>query len=324
MNINEIAKLAGVSRATVSRYLNQGYVSAEKKEMIRKVIEETGYQPSTQAQMLRTKKTNIIGVILPKINSDSISRMVAGISMVLSKNGFQLLLANTENNIKQELKYLKVFKDNHVDGIILIGTIFTKEHKKILQEIQVPIVILGQKFEGYSCVYHDDYSAAKELTKSLLKTGACLGYIGVTEKDKAAGAERKKGYIDAHREKKVLKECMMESDFTSQSGYEACRKLLNENPKIDSLFCATDRIAIGAICYLKELGKNIPSQIQIVGIGDTEMGKVIEPKLTTVHFYYKTSGIEAANMLIEMINSGNNMRKEVKMGYQLIEQETTK
>ena len=65
MNINEIAKLAGVSRATVSRYLNQGYVSEEKKKIIRKVIEETGYQPSSQAQMLRTKKTKLVGVILP-------------------------------------------------------------------------------------------------------------------------------------------------------------------------------------------------------------------------------------------------------------------
>ena len=70
MNINEIAKLAGVSRATVSRYLNNGYVSEEKKKIIRKVIEETGYQPSSQAQMLRTKKTKQIGVIIPKINSE--------------------------------------------------------------------------------------------------------------------------------------------------------------------------------------------------------------------------------------------------------------
>ena len=85
MNINEIAKLAGVSRATVSRYLNNGYVSDEKKERIQEVIDRTGYKPSTQAQTLRTKKTRLIGVILPKINSDSISRMVAGISVVLKE-----------------------------------------------------------------------------------------------------------------------------------------------------------------------------------------------------------------------------------------------
>ena len=87
MNINEIARLAGVSRATVSRYLNQGYVSEEKKVRIRQVIEETGYRPLSSAQTLRSKKTNFVGVIIPKINSDSISRMVSGISKALSREG---------------------------------------------------------------------------------------------------------------------------------------------------------------------------------------------------------------------------------------------
>ncbi len=84
MTINEIAKLADVSRATVSRYLNNGYISEEKAQRVRKVIAQTGYVPSTQAQQLRTKKTKLIGVILPKINSESISRIVAGISLILS------------------------------------------------------------------------------------------------------------------------------------------------------------------------------------------------------------------------------------------------
>lgn len=104
MNINEIAKLANVSRATVSRYFNDGYVSAEKREQIRRVIEETGYKPSAQAQMLRTKKTKQIGVIIPKINSESISGMVSGISKELKQAGFWLLLANTENQEREEVE----------------------------------------------------------------------------------------------------------------------------------------------------------------------------------------------------------------------------
>lgn len=161
--------MAGVSRATVSRYLNEGYVSEEKKERIRKVIEETGYQPSSQAQTLRTKKTKLVGVILPKINSDTISRMVAGISEGLSKNGYQLLLAVTNNNLDEEIKYLNLFKDNQVDGIIFIATIFTARHKKLLKECKVPVVILSQHLDGYSSVSHDDFHAAKEMTELLLK-----------------------------------------------------------------------------------------------------------------------------------------------------------
>ena len=131
MNINEIAKLAGVSRATVSRYLNDGYVSEEKREKIRAVIEETGYQPSSQAQMLRTRRTRLVGVILPKINFDTVSRMVAGIGDVLREQDYELLLASTNNEISEELKYLNIFKANRVDGIIFISTIFTKKHLQL-------------------------------------------------------------------------------------------------------------------------------------------------------------------------------------------------
>ena len=98
MNISEIAKLAGVSSAAVSRYFNNGYISEEKKEAIRKVVEQTGYRPSVQAQTLRTKKTKMIGVIVPKVASTSIGKIVEGILSVLNESGYQMLLAVTQNN----------------------------------------------------------------------------------------------------------------------------------------------------------------------------------------------------------------------------------
>ena len=103
MTIKEIAQLAGVSSAAVSRYLNGGYVS-EKKEQIRKVIEETGYQPSAQARMLLYQKASLVGVVVPKINSESISRITAGIESVLAERGYQMLLAGTDNTPAKEVR----------------------------------------------------------------------------------------------------------------------------------------------------------------------------------------------------------------------------
>lgn len=321
MNINEIAAMAGVSRATVSRYLNNGYVSAEKKEQIRKVIEETGYQPSAQAQMLRTKKTGLIGVILPKINSDSVSRMVHGISNILAEKGYQLLLADTHSDIKEELRYLKQLRQNHVDGIILIGTVFTKEHLKIMKEITIPVVVLAQCVKEYSCVYYDDYGAAKELTKRALKTGKNPAFIGAVSEDEAIGQERLYGFLDANFEL----DCAIKDGyctngaFTIENGYESARKLLEMDSEIDTLICATDKIAIGAMMYLKECNRRIPEDVQIAGFGDNLVARVCDPRLTSIHFYYKTSGEEAAKMLINMIEDSQSVRKEMKMGYQLIE-----
>lgn len=326
MTINEIAKMAGVSRATVSRYLNEGYVSEEKKEKIRRVIEETGYKPSAQAQMLRTRKTKLIGVILPKIHSDSVSRMTAGISDVLTKRGYQILLANTGNSTQEELKYLALFKENQVDGVILIGTIFTSRHKKLLSDYRVPIVILGQQLEGYSCVYQDDFNAARELTEVLLEKCRHVGYIGVTQSDTSAGLSRKKGYEEALRKKQrpLRAELCEEAEFTLDSGYWAADRLLARGEELDGIFCATDTIAVGAMTRIKELGRKIPEDISLVGTGDTLLGRVVEPRLTTVHFYYKTSGMEAASMLVDMLESKSYTRKELKMGYEVIRKESTR
>lgn len=133
MTIKEIAQLAGVSSAAVSRYLNGGYVSEEKKEQIRKVIEETGYQPSAQARMLRTKKASLVGVVVPKINSESISRITAGIESVLAERGYQMLLAGTDNTPAKEVEYLRLFENYPMDGIILVGTMFTAGHLEIFK-----------------------------------------------------------------------------------------------------------------------------------------------------------------------------------------------
>lgn len=324
MNINEIAWLAGVSRTTVSRYLNNGYVSEEKKEKIRKVIEETGYQPSTQAQMLRTKKTKLVGVVLPKINSDTISREVAGISDVLAKRGYQIILANTNNDIEEELKSLSLFRDNQVDGVIFIATMFTRKHKQMLKDYKVPIVILGQHLDGYPCIYQDDHKAAFQVTEKLAEKGKKFAYIGVTDKDEAVGACRKKGFMDAiHKAKlEVVPERMKIGSFTMDSGYEMAKELFEEEPSIDSLVCATDTMAVGAMTYLKEIGLRIPEDVQIAGIGDGVPGKIVEPKLTTVHFYYKTSGMEAAAMLADLIENDTVISKEIKMGCELVERES--
>lgn len=125
--------------------------------------------------------------------------MVAGISDVLNRSGYRLLLANTDNNIEEELKYLNLFKDNQVDGILFIATMFTAKHRKLLKECKVPVVILGQRLEGYSCVYQDDYHAALKMTQALHENGDKIGYIGVTDKDEAAGLNRRRGYEAALR-----------------------------------------------------------------------------------------------------------------------------
>lgn len=325
MTISEIAKLAGVSNAAVSRYLNDGYLSEEKRLAIKKVIEETGYKPSAQAQNLRTKKTKLIGVIIPKIDSSAIGRVVTGIQSVLEENGYQLLLANTQNSTDKELKYLELFDESRVDGIIFIATIVTPKHKKLLKKSTVPVVIVGQYVPGFNCVYHDDYNAMRALTELMISRGKNnVGYVGVTMKDEAAGKERYRGFCDAVKEAghEEWAENYVLSDFSVESGYEYVKVLVEKNKNIDGIVCATDNIAVGVMMYLKEKGKKIPGEVAVMGMGDTKISRIAEPSFSTVHYYYEDCGIKASEILIEIITTGKSSVGTIKMGYCVIENET--
>ena len=322
MNIAEIAKLAGVSSAAVSRYFNNGHISDEKKAAIRKVVEETGYRPSVQAQTLRTKKTKMIGVIVPKVASASIGRIVEGILSILNDSEYQTLLAVTQNDPKKESEYLTAFNNKQVDGVILAATVFTTEHKRILKRMMVPVVIVGQRLSGYYCVFHDDYHAAYDLTRLLLEKGRKrLGYIGALRQDQAVGAERYRGFCDAVCEMgfDTLTENEVTADFSIASGYEKAKELLTRCKDLDGLVCATDTMAAGARQYLCEQGIEVPQQIVVAGQGDSDMAKVTAPPLITVHYFYERSGEIAVKMLLEVLEKGEASIKEVKLGYYIVE-----
>lgn len=116
----------------------------------------------------------------------------------------------------------------------------------------------------------------------------------------------------------------MEADFSIESGYEKMKQLLKQVPDVDSVFCATDNIAIGAMKYLKEIGKSIPQDVQLGGIGDTPLSGLVTPSISTVHLYYKTSGMEAASMLVERMEKELVINKELKMGYEVIPKDSVR
>lgn len=322
MTITEIAKMAGVSVSAVSRYLNNGYVSEEKAERIKKVIEKTGYRPSKQAQSMRTGKSKVVGVILPKISSESIARVADGISEVLSEAGYQMLLTSTENDPKKEIEYLRLLNNNPVDGILFSATVFDKAHREALNSLDVPVVIIGQKFENYACVYHDDYGAIRAMTKRLLDSGKHqIGHISAPQKDEAAGVQRTKAFCDTMKEyhAEVNPQMVAEASFTMDGGYEMMKHLLEQNPKLDGVVCATDSLAVGAMMYLKEIGKRIPEEIAVTGIGHNRMSRVVTPALATAHLHYRTSGVEAARMLVEMMEQKSVISKQLMLGYEVID-----
>ena len=326
MNISEIAKLAGVSKAAVSRYLNDGYLSEEKKQAIAKVIAETGYRPMIQAQSLRTRKTRIIGVVLPKINSFSISTILAGIESVLEKQGFQILLADSHNDPERELESLRLFAHQRVDGVILIATVLTAAHRALLRRMG-PVVVVGQRLRGVNCVYHDDYNAFYEMTKLVLAKGCRrLGYIGALPKDVAVGAERSRAWADALTAAGMADQAgnTVVAEFSIASGREKARELWEKFGPLDAVVCATDSMAVGALQYLRSQGVRVPGQTLLTGQGASNISEATTPTITTIRYFYEESGTSAARLLLEQLETPDLPAKEIKLGYTLVEQDSTR
>lgn len=326
MNISEFAEYAGVSKSAVSRYFNNGYLGDDKREKIEKAIEETGYSPSISAQAIKTRVTKLVGVIIPKLSSESCARITEGISQVLYEHGYQILLVNTANDYNKEIEYLDLFRQNRVDGVIFLATVFTDVHRSLLKKMHIPVVITGQEYKGFSCVCHDDFGAAYALTELMLHKGAVRpAYIGVTDDDKAAGEARHKGFLKALADNDISldKHNSVIAEFNIDSGYSCAKKIFSGREHPDCIFCATDNIAAGAILYCRENGIKIPEDVMICGVGDSKIGAITAVPLTSARLHYKTAGIEAAQMLLNSIGRASNVPKIMKLDYEIVEREST-
>ena len=277
MNITEFAAYAGVSKAAVSRYFNNGYLSADKRAAIEKAVAETGYRPSMQAQMMRTRRTRQIGVIMPKLSSESCARMVEGISRVLDEQGYQLLLVNTANENEREVKAL---------DSILIATICTPEHQAVLDSLKIPVVILGQQYGGYSSVYHDDFGAARAATAHMLEKGRrAPGFLGATMLDKSVGQARRAGFEAALRDAGLV-------------------------PR-------PQRVSVARLQYCRSHGLRVPEDIMIAAVGDSRAGRVAYVPLTSVHLHYRTAGDKAARLLLEMLADPHTKPRDLQLSWEL-------
>lgn len=326
MNISEFAEYAGVSKSAVSRYFNNGYLSSDKREKIEKAIEETSYSPSFSAQTIKTRVTKLVGVILPKLSSESCARITEGISQVLYEHGYQILLVNTANDYSKELEYLELFRQNRVDGVIFLATIFTEVHRSLMNKMHIPVIIVGQQYKGFSCVCHDDYGAVYALTELMLKKGAVSpAYIGVTDEDKAAGEARHNGFLKALSDNgiKLDKQRSAVAEFTVDSGYSCAKKIFSAAERPDCIFCATDNIAAGAVLFCRENGIKIPEDVMICGVGDSKIGAMAAVPITSARLHYKTAGIEAAQMLLNAIDRASDVPKIMKLDYEIVEREST-
>lgn len=325
--LHDVAKIAGVSKSTVSRVINNEYgVKQSTKEKVQKAIEECGYVVNQVAKDLKSQKTNLIGVIVPTLASNATSQGVDGMSYIFDKKGKHLLLANSQHQHDKEIDYIRLFNQKRVEGIILYATHLNNELVSVINQSHVPVVLVGQDGSLFDIpsILHDDVRVGFSAGQRLIKAGCKkIGFIGVSSDDISVDTMRYQG-LAQQLVKSGLGEPIFHSRgaFSIESGYQQMQKLLLENKLLDGIFCATDRIAIGAIKAIEESGKKVGKEIKILGVGNDELGMVSVPSLSTFHYAFDSAGETAASVLLDLIDGKQQLMSKVILNFKVIERQS--
>lgn len=332
ITIKDIAQKAGVSINTVSRAMNnKPDIKKETKEKIEQIASELGYVKNFNASFLRAKKSKIIGVVTPDSTNPFFSEIFKSIETQARRNGYQVIIMNSEGIVENEIQAVSTLVERRVDGILMFPIQQKTDCINNIVKEKIPVVIVGIKMEHWNVneIYNNEIKGGFLATEHLIKT-KCKNIYMITEQTfNTTSKFRIEGF------KKALKEYNIEIEnniiFSNhikeghhvEEGYKNTLKLINKN-KVDGIFCYNDLMAFGVIKALKENGYKIPEDISVIGYDDINFSSLIDPALTTIHVHKQEMGIEAFNILKNKLNNKYKELVEKVLDVKLIIRNSTK
>lgn len=312
VRIADVAKLANVSTATVSRVIsNSGTVKKETAEKVMEAVKKLNYQPNVLARQLRRSETKTILVVVPDITNPFFSEVLRGIESVAIQNGYQVLLGDARNNAESEASYLTILGQKKADGLILLTA---RSNQKMLEEISqdYPVVLACEYYEGsrLPTVSIDNVSSARKATEYLIslnhkRIGHISGPLNVV-----VGRDRCKGFHQAMAQHglSVDPSLVQEGEFSFESGFNLMMKFLALQDFPTAIFAGNDEMAMGAVKAVKSKGFKVPEDFSVVGFDDIKFASIFEPALTTVAQPTFDMGQKAMQLLLKIIN-GEELEK---------------
>lgn len=312
VTIYDIAEALNVSPATVSRGLkDHPGIRKDTKRKILDTAKKMGYQYNTFASNLRRKKTNTIGVIVPRLNSYFMSTVIAGMEKLVNENGYNLIISQSQESFKKEVAGVNTMYNSRIDGLMVSLAYDTKdtEHFEALLKKNIPIIFFDRILEHPGCtsIVIDNRQAGYDATKHLLDQG-CTRIVHLSGSlNRNVYADRLAGYKQALQERGIPfePELVISNYLSDMGGEDAAQQILKMKKKPDGVFAANDTSAVACMRELKQAGVRIPEDIAFVGFNNDPVSKVIEPNLTTVNYPGQEMGEVAAATLLNKLNKSN-------------------
>ncbi|MGX7031339.1 LacI family DNA-binding transcriptional regulator [Vagococcus zengguangii] len=297
--IKEVAHHAGVSVASVSRYMNKnGYVSEETSHKIARAIEELQYVPNEVARSLFQKTSKLIGVIFPDIANPYFPLVAKGIEEELTKNGLLMILANTADSVEAMERYVTTFNQNNVSGVITAVSLPEKLHAKM------KIVGIDRVYDGdFPKVLSDDYGGGQLIAEQVLKTAFKKILILPGNLNIPSSAARFEGLMNKFKNERVDYSVIELNSYNNDNIEKSIAKIEKYFLKYDTIIAANDYLALNLMKRAQALGIKIPEQLQIIGYDGIVFSDLVTPSLTTVEQSAYKIGQEAARQMISLLNS---------------------
>ncbi len=307
--LQDVADLAAVSTATVSRCLNNsGHVTEKTRLKVQQAIQTLGYSPNFGAQALAAKRTNTIGAIIPTMENAIFARGMQAFQETLAENGITLIIASCSYRPELEEEQIRSLVARGADALLLIGQSRPAATYQFLARRNIPYVLAwAHKKDSQHCyIGFDNQAAAQTITRQVLELGhRNLGVIvGLTRnndraRDRITGIEH--AIADYGAQTAQLQ--VIEAEYTFQEGAKALDQVLANPTPPPAVICGNDVLAVGAVKRAKQLGLAVPEDLSITGFADIEVSELIDPELTTVHVPHREMGIAAAKSLIAMLKT---------------------
>jgi len=327
VTLKDIARATGVHVSTVSRALdpNRGTaITDDVVEKVQKAARDLGYRPNRVAYSLRTNRTMTVGIMIPDITNTLFPPMVRGIESVMEPAGYASILVNTDNQPGREVGLLGTLQDRGVDGIIHAAAFRSEPSIRDAFESGLSVVTLNRKVEASEIpfIINDEDAGIRLLFDHLAEAGHrniahIAGPPGLS-----TGQSRQRAFEDAARshgiEPKSLRILCAER-FDEEQGSRLAREIIRTSPETTALLCANDRLALGAMVALRDLGLRCPEDMSITGFNDMPLVDLVPPGLTTVRIQQFRAGERAAEMLMKMLRGDTDqLAREVVMPVELI------
>jgi DNA-binding LacI/PurR family transcriptional regulator len=308
LTIRDIARIANVSRSTVSLALNDSpRINPETKKRVLEIVQRLDYHPNAMARALVEKRSRVLALLVPQIDhvfSDSyFSETVSGITDVIYGRGYSLTLEVTTQRFIDDAVYERLFQERRIDGMLIVGSLTTDEWISRLRDRGRPICLVNSVWEGVSSLVADNRAGAERVVDHLVGLGHReIGYIKGLDIT-TVGQQRDEGFraaLERHGPK-YDEDLVAYGNFSEQSGHEAMKELLGRSRRPTAVFTTNDMMALGSVRAIRDHGLRVPEDVAIVGGDDIPLAHYVTPALTTIRQPMDEIGSLAVGTLISRL-----------------------